>query len=281
MMSESGPAGGWEPGPAWLFCPADRPDRYAKAYDRGDVVILHLVDAVAPGSKDDARAALRKAELDLDRTVVRVNPAGGPDHALDLEAVDDAGVRRVMLPKAESGADVDVLAPREVIVLVESSLGLRRLDELARPDHVIGMMCGAEDLLADLGGTSSRRDDGSYRDVAAYARSDVLVAAKAYRRIALDSVYMDIADADGLRAESEDAVATGFDAKAAIHPSQVPVIRDAFAPDETDISWATRLLEAASQQRGGVFTFEGRMVDGPVFRQAERIIRLAAVARRT
>ena len=134
-------------------------------------------------------------------------------------------------------------------------------------------MWGADDLVAGLGGTASRRDDGSYRDVARYARSRTLVAAKAHGRIALDAVHMDIADLDGLRAECEDAVAVGFDATVAIHPSQVPVIRETYQPDPDRVRWAQRLLAAVGDERG-VTTFEGQMVDGPIFRQAERIVAL-------
>ncbi|MBF6247602.1 HpcH/HpaI aldolase/citrate lyase family protein, partial [Nocardia elegans] len=114
----------------------------------------------------------------------------------------------------------------------------------------------------------------SYRDVARHVRSTSLLAAKAYGKLALDSVYLDIADLDGLRAEAEDAVAVGFDVKVAIHPSQVPVIRAAYAPAPAEIDWARRVLAAVPDNRG-VFAFEGRMVDGPVLRHAEQILRRA------
>ena len=91
-------------------------------------------------------------------------------------------------------------------------------------------MWGAEDLFARHGGTANRWPDGSYRDVAKHVRSQTLLAAKAYGRMALDSVYLDIRNLDGLRAEADDAVAVGFDAKVAIHPTQVAVIRDGYAP---------------------------------------------------
>jgi len=135
-------------------------------------------------------------------------------------------------------------------------------------------MWGADDLVAGLGGTASRHDDGRYRDVARYARSRVLIAAKAHGRLALDAVHMDIADTAGLAAECADAVAVGFDATVAIHPSQVPVIRAAYSPTTERVQWARRLLAHVGNDRG-VTTFEGRMVDGPIFRQAERVLRLA------
>lgn len=267
----------WElPGPAWLFCPADRPERYAKAAAAADVVILDLEDGVAAGDKEAARVALIDTPLDPDRTVVRVNPVGTEDHERDLLALDGTRYTRLMLAKCESADQVLSLAPREVIALVESPLGALAVTEIALAASTIGVMWGAEDLVAAMGGNSSRRDDGSYRDVATQVRSSTLLAAKGYHRLALDSVYLDIKDLDGLRAEALDAVAVGFDVKVAIHPGQVAVIREAYAPSEEDVDWATRVLAAVAGQRG-VFAFEGKMVDAPVLRHAEAILRRSQV----
>ncbi|MFD4180417.1 HpcH/HpaI aldolase/citrate lyase family protein [Rhodococcus sp. NPDC058514] len=260
------------PGPAWLFCPADRPERYAKAAAAADVVILDLEDGVAPADKAAARRALIDTPLDPERTVVRINAAGTEDQGLDLEALLQTRYPRVMLPKCESAEQVRSLAPREVIALIESPLGALTVAESAQVANAIGVMWGAEDLVAALGGNSSRHPDGSYRDVARHVRSTSLLAAKAHGRFALDSVYLDIKDHDGLRVESLDAVAVGFDAKVAIHPSQVAVIRAAYAPSADEIDWAQRVLAAVSEERG-VFAFEGKMVDAPVLRHAEAIVR--------
>ncbi|BAH54403.1 HpcH/HpaI aldolase/citrate lyase family protein [Rhodococcus opacus] len=263
----------WElPGPAWLFCPADRPERYAKAAAAADVVILDLEDGVAPGDKEAARVALIDTPLDPDRTVVRVNPVGTEDHERDLLALDGTRYTRLMLAKCESADQVLSLAPREVIALVESPLGALAVTEIALAASTIAVMWGAEDLVAAMGGNSSRREDGSYRDVATQVRSSTLLAAKGYHRLALDSVYLDIKDLGGLRTEALDAVAVGFDVKVAIHPSQVAVIREAYAPSDEDVDWATRVLAAVADQRG-VFAFEGKMVDAPVLRHAEAILR--------
>lgn len=263
----------WQPGPAWLFCPADRPDRWQKALDVADVVIVDLEDAVAPEHKQAARAALRRADLDWDRVVIRVNAAGTPDHDEDRRLLPDIPCRRTMLAKAEDPAAVASLPDHEILVLVESPLGIERLGDLVQTPNVIGAMWGADDLVAGLGGTSSRFDDGTYRDVARFARARTLVAAKAHGRMAIDAVYMDIPGTEALRTECEDAVAVGFDATVAIHPKQVPVIRAAYAPSADRLAWAQRLLAAVGDDRG-VTTFEGRMVDGPIYRQAERIVHL-------
>jgi citrate lyase subunit beta/citryl-CoA lyase len=265
----------WEmPGPTWLFCPADRPERYRKAAAVADVVIIDLEDAVAPADKAAARAALIADPLDPERTVVRVNAATTAEHALDLAALADTGYRRLMLPKCESAEQVSALAGYQVIVLIESPLGVLQAGSAAQADNAVGVMWGAEDLVAGLGGTASRHADGSYRDIARHLRSTTLLAAKAYGRLALDGVFLNFRDLDGLRAEAEDAVAVGFDVKVAIHPSQTAVIREAYTPDLEEVDWARRVLAEVPNNRG-VFAFEGRMVDGPVIQHAERILRRA------
>ncbi|MGB3354603.1 MAG: CoA ester lyase [Mycobacterium sp.] len=261
-------------GPGWLFCPADRPERFDKAAKAADVVILDLEDGVAAKDRGAARKALLDTPLDPARTVVRVNPVATPDHARDLEALEGTEYTTVMLAKTETAEQVAALAPLDVIVLVETPLGALAVSDTARVDNAFAVMWGAEDLFAATGGTSNRWPDGSYRDVARHVRSQSLLAAKAYGRLALDSVYLDIRDLDGLRAETDDAVAVGFDAKVAIHPTQVAVIRAGYAPTEDQIAWARQVLDRASGERG-VFQFDGQMVDMPVLRRAERIVALA------
>lgn len=259
------------PGSAWLFCPADRPERFAKAAAAADVVILDLEDGVAPADKSSARQAIIDNPLDPEQTVIRINAAGTDDHALDLRALKATSYRRVMLPKCESAQQVADLAWLQVVILIESPLGALKVAEAVAVDNAVGAMWGAEDLVAGLGGKASRHSDGTYRDVAMHVRSTTLLAAKAHGKFVLDSVYLNLKDLDGLRTESEDAVAVGFDAKVAIHPSQVPVIRTAFAPSDEEVDWARRVLLAAETERG-VFAFEGRMVDSPVLRHAEHIV---------
>lgn len=271
---------GIPPGPAWLFCPADRPERFQKAAARADVVILDLEDGVAAADKPAARQALVDTPLDPARTVVRVNPHRTADWSEDLEALEHTAYRVVMVPKCEDVKQISALAPREVIALIESPLGALNAYACFGASNVIGAMWGAEDLVAAMSGNSSRHADGTYRHVAQHVRSHTLLAAKARGLFALDSVYLDIPDIQGLRKESDDAVAVGFDGKVAIHPSHIPVIRDAYTPTLAEIAWAEGLLDAVSSNRG-VFTYEGRMVDAPVIAQARRILaRAAATAHR-
>ncbi len=261
-------------GPGWLFCPADRPERFEKAAAAADVVILDLEDGVAAKDRPAARQALVDNALDPARTVVRVNPSDTADHQHDLEALASTAYTTVMLAKTETPEQISALSPRDVVVLIETPMAALRIVELARVDNAYALMWGAEDLFAVLGGTANRYPDGSYREVARHVRSQTLLAAKAYGRLALDSVFLDIKNVDGLRAEADDAVAVGFDAKVAIHPSQVEVVRTAYTPTEKQVDWARRVLDTARRERG-VFAFEGTMVDAPVLRRAERIVQLA------
>lgn len=261
-------------GPAWLFCPADRPERFEKAAAAADVVILDLEDGVSAADRPAARKALQDVQLDPARTVVRINASGTDDQKADLEALYRTRYTTVMLPKCEAAQQVSDLAPLEVVLIVETPLGALTVAETARTKNTIGVMWGAEDLFASLGGTANRYPDGSYREVARHVRSQSLLAAKAFGRLALDSVYVDFKNLDGLRAETDDAVAVGFDIKVAIHPTQVAVIREGYTPSPEQVEWARKVLAASSDQRGA-FAFDGNMVDMPVLRRAERIVQLA------
>ncbi len=259
-------------GPALLFCPADRPERFAKAAARADVVILDLEDAVAADDKTAARGAVIEAELDPERTIVRVSPVGTEAFAADLATLSQTDFRTVMIAKAESAKVLRAVDPRfSVIALCETAAGVAAADKLAASDRVIALMWGAEDLVASLGGTSSRHRDGRYRDVARYARSRVLLAAGGAGKAAIDAVHLDIGDTAGLVAEAEDAAASGFTATACIHPSQVESIRAAYRPDPAALAWAEGVLRAAAGERG-VFRYDGRMVDEPVLRHARQLL---------
>lgn len=261
-------------GPALLFCPADRPDRYAKALERADAVILDLEDAVADDAKEAARDALVATPLDPERVIVRVNPASTRHLADDLAALAETEYRTVMLAKCEDTADLVELGELEVIALAETARGVLAAAEVAALPNVSALMWGAEDLVASLGGSSSRFADGTYRDVARHARSQVCLAAGANGIAAIDAVHLEIGDTEGLRAEAEDAAALGFAATACIHPAQVTIVRAAYRPDADRLEWA-RAVVAAAAEEPGVFAFRGSMVDAPLLRQAAALLRRA------
>jgi citrate lyase subunit beta/citryl-CoA lyase len=259
------------PGPAILFVPADRPDRYHKALDRSDTVVIDLEDATAPADKDAARQTVLDNPLDPERTVIRLNGVTTPWFDNDLAALRTTAYTRVMLPKAETRADIERLEPFEVIAVCETPLGVYNAGEIASASNTVALIAGVEDLVGAIGGTSTQFPDTQYRDIARYARASILVAARAFGKWAIDTVYLDIADIDGQRREAADAAASGFVASACIHPSQVGVIRDAYTPTAEDVAWATAVLEA-SVGNHGVFEYRGRMVDSPVLNHARSVL---------
>lgn len=259
-------------GPALLFCPADRPERFSKAVERADAVILDLEDAVAPDHKTAARGHVIESELDPAHVIVRVNPPETDAFIADLATLSQTDYRRIMVAKAESPKRVGRIDARfEVIALCETAKGVAQADRLAALDNVSALMWGAEDLVASLGGTSSRKPNGRYRDIARFARSRVLLAAGARGKAAIDAVHLDIDDTKRLTIQATDAAASGFAATACIHPGQVEIIRAAYRPDPKSVAWARAVLDAAEGERG-VFSHDGRMVDEPVLRHARALL---------
>ncbi|PCR88743.1 HpcH/HpaI aldolase/citrate lyase family protein [Natrinema ejinorense] len=268
-----------------LFAPGDKPELMRKAAESdADVVVFDLEDAVAPADKQDAREAVREVLDDLEsecEVCVRVNPIG-ISAATDIETVL-GGPRpdSVMLPKTEAAEDVRtvdrLLAERNaelpVLSLIESAAGVLRADEIAATDATDALLFGAEDLAADIGAT--RTSEGTE---VLYARERTVIAASAAGVDAIDIVYTDYTDMDGLREETTVAAGLGYDGKMAIHPDQVPVINDAFTPDVEDIEWAERVLDARDRTDAGVFEVDGEMIDAPLIAQAERIVERARQA---
>jgi citrate lyase subunit beta / citryl-CoA lyase len=255
-------------GVAWLFCPADRPERFAKAAAVADVVILDLEDGTAPDRLGMAREAVANARLDRAQTVIRVHARPDPEHTEDLDAVVAGGFRTVMLAKTETRAEAESLARFEVIALCETPLGVVNAPTIAAAPNVSALMWGAEDLTAALGGSASRDRNGGYLDLARHARAAVLLAAGAARTSALDAVFLDIGDASGLEAEVSEAAAMGFGAKACIHPTQTTIVRAGFRPSDRAIAEARAIVAAASGHTGA-FRHGNRMVDAPLVAQAQ------------
>ena len=270
-------------GPAILFVPADRPERYSKAYERSDAVIIDLEDAVAPNDRSSARTALAEhlARMDkptTERTVVRVNPVADPDFSEDAALLTNTALRFVMVPKVESIGDISQAASAlpgvKLIALCESASGVIEAPQIAKHPSVAALMWGAEDLMVSTGGSASRFADGTYRDVPRFARAQVLLAAAAAGKASIDTIHTDLSPTDQFIAEAEDAVATGWTAKACIHPAQVQVIRDAYTPTEAESEYAHALLAEVKRQRG-VFQFRGTMVDGPLIAHAQNVVNRA------
>lgn len=273
-----------------MFSPGDRPELMRKAPATGaDTVVFDLEDAVAPSRKDDAREAIREVltdpSFDPDAEVcVRVNPGDAAAADFDVVLGDDRRLDAVMVPKV-SGLD-DVVRVEErltragfdlpVFALVESAAGVLNASAIARASATDALVFGAEDLAADIGAT--RTDEGTE---VLHAREHVVLAASAADVDAIDTVYTDFEDSDGLRAATEFALTLGYDGKMAIHPAQVDVINSAFTPDAERIEWARAVLTArdeAEAEGRGVFRVDDEMVDAPLVAQAERVRERARAA---
>ncbi|WP_212753729.1 HpcH/HpaI aldolase/citrate lyase family protein [Nakamurella aerolata] len=260
------------PALTYLYVPADRPDRVRKALaSAADVVLIDLEDAVAPAHKAAARRALPELLDRVDRpSQVRVNAAdtawGAADLALVAELPTVVGVR---IPKCANPAVVSAqiagAGDRPAHLLLESALGVERAFELAQLPGVASLGLGEADLRADLGVTDDAGLD--------WARSRLVNACAAAGLPApIMSVYTQLRDLAGLADSCRRGRARGFLGRAALHPAQLPVIRDAFIPSAGEISAARQLLAAGN---GANALPDGRFVDEAVLRQARRTLALA------
>jgi citrate lyase subunit beta/citryl-CoA lyase len=272
-----------------LFSPGDKPDLMRKAPDTGaDVVVFDLEDAVVPDRKAAARAHVATVLSEIDpacEVCVRVNPTGiAADD--DLAAVIDADARldSVMLPKAESAADVDDLdalvaehdASLPILAIAESAAGVLHAEAIAGADATSAVCFGAEDYAADVG--ASRTEEGTE---VLYAREHVVAAAGAADVDVIDTLVTDFRAEERLREDTRFGLELGYDGKMVIHPDQVAVVNEAYTPSEERVAWAERVLEAqatAAAEDVGVYEVDGEMIDAPLVAQAEQLIERAEAA---
>jgi citrate lyase subunit beta/citryl-CoA lyase len=258
-----------------LYVPGNRPERFDKACAAGaDAVIVDLEDSVPPAEKDSARAALA-AWLSPEKSVlVRVNAAGSEWFERDLAACDAAGVDGVVLPKAEEiGEGVAALCRRKGIALfplIETAAGMARAEAVAATPGVQRLMFGTIDFQFELG------IDGDGDELLAFRSHLVLASRLAGIQSPVDGPCTSWEDRELLIADSQRARKLGFGGKLCIHPKQVAIVNDAFSPDEAEIAWARKVLDAAQRSGGAAVAVDGRMIDRPVILKAERIVRQAA-----
>jgi citrate lyase subunit beta/citryl-CoA lyase len=270
---------------SWLFVPADSERKVAKALDsEADAIIFDLEDSVAPAQKAAARDILKNltGRSGGPEWWVRINPLGSEYHKDDLELIGIADVRGIVLPKAESGADITQLAHRTGnipihAIVTETAASLFGLLSYRDPKSPLAAMSwGAEDLSAALGASSKYDAGGELAFTYKLARSLCLAGAVAAGVQPVDGVFQDFRDEEGLRAEAEAARRDGFTGKLAIHPAQVPVINAAFTPSREDVSHAEEIVAAfEAHPHAGVLSVGGKMVDRPHLTQARRVLERA------
>ena len=268
-----------------LFVPGDRPERMEKALELGaDALILDLEDSVSLANKGAAREAVRAfvaRGAGGPALFVRINPLDSALAADDLAALAGLPLDGVTLPKAEGGASVEELIarlPGDYVVLPIASETPRAVFALGtyKGDRLAGLTWGAEDLPASVGAAGSREADGSYTDPYKVVRALTLFGAHAAGVPAIETVYPDFRDLEGLAAYAARGRRDGFTGMMAIHPSQVAVINAAFTPSAEEVAHARAVVEAFAANPGaGVLQLDGKMIDAPHLKAAQRLLALA------
>ena len=259
----------------YLFVPANRPDRYAKAFAAGaDAVIVDLEDAVSPDDKAIARHALNDwciAHPDMAaKVIVRINDETTEWFEEDLALANGVGISAIMLPKAELASQVSrvraVLAPGSAIIpIIETARGLLNVDAVTASPGVQRLAFGTLDYAVDLDLSGDERG-------LTYPACRMALASRAAGLAApIAGVTPDLADDAALLSDLAFARACGFTAKLCIHPKQVALIQQALRPDAREVEWAQRVIAAAGAGRGAV-QVDGKMVDRPVLLKAQAIL---------
>ncbi len=279
-----------------LYIPGNNPAMVQHAGIYGaDSILLDLEDAVSITEKDAARELISHALKEIDfygcEVTIRINPLDTPFGYDDLRAVVPGKPDAIRLPKTNYPDDVKKLdsilteLEREFGIevgsikihpMIETSIGVENAFQIATSSkRVDAITIGGQDLTADMG--VAKTEDGQE---IFYARTRIVMAAKAAGVDAMDTVYADVDNDEGLYQETLFIKKLGFDGKAAINPRQIPVIHEAYRPLEKDVQWAKKVVtaaEKAKQDGVGVFAVDGKMVDAPVIRRAERVLMMAEI----
>ena len=272
-----------------LYVPGNNPRLQINAGVFGsDCIILDLEDSVSPEQKEAARFLVKEALKTLDfeeaEVWVRVNREFLEE---DIEQVLVGNPHGICLPKSECADDIKEVETiiekyekmysmkgTKLMPIIESARGILNLEEIAgASDRIVALAFGAEDFTRDIGGDKSW-------DTLLYARSKLVTVAKSFDIQALDTVYSRIDDMDGLMDETKRIIKMGFDGKGAIHPEQIRYIHECFTPTKEEIEYAKRVMKAIEEAKRkglGVISLDGRMIDKPVVKRAERILKLGGV----
>ncbi|MBU8871861.1 MAG: HpcH/HpaI aldolase/citrate lyase family protein [Gemmatimonadales bacterium] len=274
-----------------LYLPGNEPKFYINAgLHDPDGLILDLEDSVAPAEKDAARCLVRNALRAVNfygaERMVRINQ--GERGLEDLDWIIPHNTHLVLIPKVETTGQVTAVAERiaaiqkehglsepvHLMPIVESALGAWRAFEIAAASpNVVGLAIGLEDYTADIGAQRTLEGTESF-----WARAQVLNGAKAAGVQPIDTVFSDVTDMDGLRDSVLEAKSLGFVGKGCIHPRQIAVVHDAFAPQDAEIEKAKRIVlafEKADAQGLGVVSLGSKMIDAPVVKRAQTTIQIA------
>lgn len=274
-----------------LFVPGNRQKVVEKAFgSNADALVLDLEDAVVAGDKPLAREIIRDAisrrEAGTPELWVRVNGTASGLVAADLDAVVVPGLAGIMFPKADSADDIkkldEAIAQREVaagipvgtvkiLPIMETGKGVLRALEIATASkRIVAITFGAEDYTLDVGAIRSKEGQEIF-----YARSTIVAAAAAAGVQAIDTVFTDLNDEEGLIADSKFGRKLGFSGKNLIHPKQIEPVAEVFSPSPDEVAYARRIVDAFNASSTGVISLDGKMIDPPVYERARRILSMA------
>ena len=251
-----------------LFLPASNPRAIAKARESAaDLVVLDLEDAVKPADKELGRDAAVEAVVDDWRmpVAIRVNSVGSKWHSIDLDAVAQSKADLVVVPRAISAHLVHGVAEavvKPVLAMIETAAGVLAAPEIAK--EAAGLIAGTNDLRADL-----RLPLDATREPVSASLQWIVLSARAAGIAVFDGVFNSLDDDQGFVAEAEDGRRLGFDGKSLIHPNQIAPCHRAFAPSESEVERARRLVDAF---HGGAERFENEMIERMHFEAARRVL---------
>lgn len=259
-----------------LFVPGNRSDRFEKACQAGaDLVCIDLEDAVGPADKASAREAVLAwlAETDHENVSLRINGVDTPDGQTDITALAASGLSLpfVMIPKVGSKSEVkalDAALPETLgpfFAIIESAKGLVNADKIFSHDRVKLGMYGAIDYAGDV-------DCDLAWETHLFARSKLVASATAFDVQLFDVPHIDVRNLDDCEASTRQTKALGIHARSAIHPAQIARIHAALSPSAEDVAHAQRVIEAYQKAQGNVVLLDGKFIEAPVVKRAERIL---------
>lgn len=282
---------------ALLYMPGDDRRKIEKSTTLGvDCICMDMEDGVAVNRKVEARAVIAQAVKELDfgssERCIRINSVGSGLEAYDLAAALSAQPDTIVVPKIESAQQVKWVTEHigsfesssglafggvRLLVGVETAKGILNLKEIAESDKRLeAIIFGAEDYAASIG--AKRTKEGTE---VLYARQSVVTACAANDLQAIDMVFIDFRDNDGLRVEAEQGAGFGFSGKQIIHPNQVSAVQEAYTPSQESIEYAKRIVESfeSSQREGkGAYALDGKMIDMPLLKNAQKVLDRARAA---
>lgn len=260
---------------SFLFIPGDVPRMIQQLEIFGaDAIILDLEDSVSMTQKDEARhlveSFLRKHHYQNPLIYIRVNPIDSAEYTYDISTLQNLGIHGIVLPKASLKGIEKVakdLPQCKIIALMETPEAFLEIAAIAKHKRVEGLLLGAEDLAQALNLERTEKSDEIL-----YVRSQVVLTAKAFKKLAIDTPYTNLTSNEGLLEDAQKARQLGFDAKASIHPNHIDTIHQAFSPTKENIKRAKRIVAYAETHHTMRFSLDGKMVDKPIIEHAKAIL---------